>query len=80
MANGDSQQSNEIRGAIMEFMTNAHIGQCGWHIVDQGWRKNGPSKNIVHPHNRTCFQAVISHIQKWIYSWMQSGYCERKEE
>lgn len=42
VANGDPQQMAGIQAAISEYMLSAIIMGCGWHIVHQGWKKNGP--------------------------------------
>ena len=42
MADGDPQQCSEIRQAIYEYMPQAITMGCGWHIVCQGWNKDGP--------------------------------------
>jgi len=45
MGDGDRQQQAEIEAAIKDYMPNARFGGCGWHIVDRGWRCNGPTTN-----------------------------------
>ena len=46
MSDGDRQQQQEIAAAIRDYMPNARLGSCGWHIVDRGWKSNGLTTNI----------------------------------
>ena len=78
MADGDPQQMAEINDAISEYMPNAILMGCGWHIVNQGWKVNGPS--FSHFKNDTVVKKLYKSIKTWIYSWMRPGYCETKEE
>jgi hypothetical protein len=78
---GDRQQQAEIELAIKEYMPNARFGGCGWHIVDRGWRRNGPTSNSFTGYQRKQeAQALFRGVRSWIYSWMKPGYCESREE
>ena len=81
MSDGDRQQQAEIELAIKEYMPNARLGGCGWHIVDRGWRRNGPTSNCFSSHQKKQeVQAFFRYVRRWIYSWMKPGYCESVEE
>jgi hypothetical protein len=82
MSDGDRQQQQEIEAAIREYMPNARLGSCGWHIVDRGWRRNGPTTNVFQSHRKKkeVQQALFQVVRRWIYSWMRPGYCETQEE
>jgi hypothetical protein len=41
MTDGDSQEMSQVDlFAISTYFVNAVHTQCGWHLVDQGWRQN----------------------------------------
>ena len=78
MTDGNTQQMSEINGAISKYMPNARLYGCGWHIVHQGWKINGPT--FSHFQNANLVKKLYKTIKTWIYSWMRPGYCETKEE
>ena len=81
MGDGDRQQQAEIEAAIEEYMPNARFGGCGWHIVDRGWRRNGPTTNLfTGQRKKRVVQTFFRGIRTWVYSWMRPGYCESREE
>jgi MULE transposase domain len=81
MSDGDRQQQMEIEAAIRNYMPNARLGSCGWHIVDRGWRRNGPSSNAFQRiQKKKQVQALYKVVRQWIYSWMRPGYCETEDE
>ncbi|KAI2501583.1 hypothetical protein MHU86_12854 [Fragilaria crotonensis] len=40
MTDGDSQEMSQVDYAISTHFVNAVHTRCGWHLVDQGWRRN----------------------------------------
>jgi hypothetical protein len=81
MSDGDRQQQQEIETAIRDYMPNAKLGSCGWHIVDRGWRRNGPTTNIFPgTHKKRQVNDLFKVVRRWIYSWMSPGYCENEDE
>ena len=40
ITDGDSQEMSQVDFAISTYFVNAICTQCGWHLVDQGWRRN----------------------------------------
>ncbi len=70
MGDGDRQQQAEIEAAIQEYMPNARFGSCGWHIVDRGWRRNGPTTNSFSTQRKKKeVQIFFRGVRTWIYSW-----------
>ena len=57
MTDGDSQEMAHVDYAISTFFINAVRSQCGWHLVDCGWRRNckglGYRKKILLPRGRS---------------------------
>lgn len=80
MKDGDPQQHNEIKRAMLKYMTNAADAGCGWHIVHQGYKRNCPGPLSAGKKNKHKWEQVIRHIKAWVYSWMRPGYCESEEE
>jgi hypothetical protein len=44
ITDGDSQETSQLDIAMPKFFPQAHWVRCGWHIVDQGWKRYGPCK------------------------------------
>jgi hypothetical protein len=81
MVDGDPQQRDELSKAIEEYIPNARIGGCGWHIVNQGWKRHGPNKTaVIEGTKRDKYQLFTKHVKDWIYSWMTPGGAESLEE
>ncbi len=40
MTESDSQEMSQVDFTISTYFVNAVCTQCGWHLVDQGWREN----------------------------------------
>jgi hypothetical protein len=40
LTDGDSQEMSQVDFAFSTYFVNAGGTQCGWHLVDQGWRQN----------------------------------------
>ena len=78
MKDGDPQQHNEIKGAMLRYLKNAVDAACGWHIVHQGWKRHCPGINSVP--NPEIWKQIGDHVKNWMYSWMRPGYCETEEE
>ena len=82
MKDGDPQQRNEILIAMMhtKVFNNATEGQCGWHIVNQGWMRYVMGEKSLAREDIPKWQQIASTIKRWLYSWMEPGYCESEEE
>ena len=59
----------EIHAAILEFMPNAVLQGCQWHIVDQGWHKNGPKILDFSNSMKHRVHALFKRIKTWP-SWL----------
>jgi hypothetical protein len=69
MFNGDTRQRGELAKSIKEYMPNAIVGGCGWHIVHEGWKQHGPNKAaVVEGTKRDKYVFYSRHVQDWIYS------------
>ena len=40
MTDGDFQEMSQVDFAISTYFVSAVCTRCGWHLVDQGWRRN----------------------------------------
>ena len=40
MTDGDSQEMQQVDFAIATFLVNAVCTRCGWHLVNQGWKRH----------------------------------------
>ena len=82
MVDGDPQQKPELKKAMSEFMKNAVVGGCGWHIVEQGWKRHCPGNNAVKERNgnRDIYNIFVQRVKSWCYSWMIPGGVESEEE
>ena len=82
MVDGDPQQKSELSKAILDYMPNAVDGGCGWHIVEQGWKRHGPTMSAVTVASgkRDKFNIFRKCVKDWCYSWMTAGGVESKDE
>jgi len=80
MKDGDPQQHNEIQNFMVEYLTNAFDGACGWHLVRQGCLRDCPGKNAAGKENAEKWEQFLTHVKNWLYSWMRPGYCETEDE
>jgi hypothetical protein len=80
MVDGDPQQRSELSKAILDYMPNAMDGGCGWHIVEQGWKRHGPGKTAVKENKRAAYNLFKKRLKDWCYSWMTPGGVESEEE
>lgn len=80
MKDGDSQQHNEIKAVMTEYLAQAFDASCGWHLVEQGCNRNCPGKTSVPKEKEKKWEHFLRHVKNWIYSWMKPGYCENEDE
>jgi MULE transposase domain len=81
MVDGDPQQRNELVKAMMEFMANAIVQSCAWHILNQGMKRRLPSKNLIPAGDKhDQYGIFVGHVKSWCYSWMTPGGCESEQE
>jgi hypothetical protein len=81
MVDGDPQQRSELVSCMKEYMPNAIDGSCGWHVVNQGWKRHGPGKSLIKEGpKRATFDLFARHIRDWCYHWMRPGGAETEEE
>ena len=78
MSDGDSQEMSQVDFAISTYFVNAVCTQCGWHLVDQGWRRN--CKGVGYRKGKdVAAKRQMRVIKTWIYSWMRSGVLFQEE-
>ena len=78
MTDGDSQEMAQVDFAISTYFVNAVRTRCGWHLVDQGWRRNCKGLGFRKgKHNAAKTQVRV--IKTWIYSWMRRGVLFQEE-
>ena len=59
ITDGDQTEFGQVDEAINSgIFPNALHAQCGWHIIDRGWNKNGPSVKVFSPNVSNHFQSV----------------------
>ena len=76
-----SLRRNEILSSINFVFVNATEGTCGFHVVNMGWKKNVPScHQILTPSQLKKWTLVKRQIHSWVYSWMNPGNVEDKDE
>lgn len=69
-SDGDSQEIDAIEDGIELIFKNAIRGRCGWHIIDRGWLRRGPSyPPRENKEERKKFQQQEAILKKWFYSW-----------
>jgi hypothetical protein len=79
ITDGDSQETSQLDLAIALFFPQVLRVRCGWHIIDRGWKRNGPKKTSVPKPMRKPFDVKTHEIRNWMYSWMKPK-CETEEE
>ena len=84
ITDGDQTEFGQVDEAInSRIFPNALRARCGWHIIDRGWNKNGPSVKVFSPNVsnqwRCNFHLVKRTVIAWLYSWMKPT-CETEEE
>ena len=77
ITDGDSQECNQLDYVTKEYFPQSAWIRCGWHIVDRGWKQNGP--RFGSQLKRNCqLKKIIQIIKQWMYSWMTT--CKTREE
>ena len=80
MVDGDPQQAGELGLALLSYMPNATRASCGWHIIEQGWKRKGPKMGDLPTNKAEKFKAFVRHVKYWCYSLMRPGFIEDKDE
>ena len=79
VSDGDSQEYSQIDICINNHLTKASRVRCGWHLVDRGWKHQGPSFQPGDGLSKDDFLKAKIHVKEWIYSWMRLS-CESQQE
>ena len=61
----------------MQPLPLLHVGV--WHLVDRGWKHQGPSFQPGDGLSKDEFLKAKIHVKEWMYSWMRSS-CESQLE
>ena len=78
MTDGDSQEMSQVDFAISTYFVNAVRSRCGWHLVDQGWRRN--CRGLGYQKGKdAAARTQVRVIKTWIYSWMRRGILFKEE-
>jgi MULE transposase domain len=78
MTDGDSQEMSQVDFAISTYFVNAVRTRCGWHLVDQGWRRN--CRGLGYRKGKdAAARTQVRVIKTWIYSWMRRGVLFKEE-
>ena len=77
ISDGDSQEFHQIDTAIIAFSPSIHRIRCGWHVLDRGWERHGPSSRDYE--NKVAYREISSIVKNWMYSWCSSS-AETEEE
>jgi MULE transposase domain len=78
MTDGDSQEMSQVDFAISTYFVNAVRTRCGWHLVDQGWRRN--CRGLGYRKGKDALaKRQVRVIKTWIYSWMRRGVLCKEE-
>ena len=81
ITDGDSQEIQQLTVALDMVFPNAIRVRCGWHIIDRGLLKNGPTKcKTLKQMEKVHFDGIMKVIKTWLFSWMRPSYCENKRE
>ncbi len=80
ISDGDNQECQQLDGAIDLYLPNARRGRCGWHIVVKGIARHCPPKKALHCKYHARYEHFLNYVKKWIFSWMQPGFCETEQE
>ena len=80
VTDGDAQQTSQLDLAReRSYFKRAIRVRCMWHIVNRGWRTQGPSSRYLQK-NQKLYEKLRTIICSWMFSWAISGHCETKEE
>jgi len=74
---GDAQYCHQIDHAINLLCPHVKRIQCGWHVIDRGWDRHGPTSNNYD--DKLSFQTITSNVRDWMFSWCSSSV-ETEEE
>jgi len=80
VSDGDNQECQQLDAALDLYLPNARRGRCGWHVVVKGMARHCPPKKMLHTRFHSGYDNLLTYIKKWIFSWMQPGFCETQEE
>jgi hypothetical protein len=72
MTDGDSQEVQLVDFAIATLLVNAVRPRCGWHLVNQGWKRHCKGLGFCEG-KRDAARSQVRVIQTWFYSWMRRG-------
>jgi hypothetical protein len=74
ITDGDSQemQQVDIAIAIATFLVNTVRPRCGWHLVNQGWKRHCKGLGFCEG-KQDAARSQVRVIQTWLYSWMRRG-------
>ncbi|CAJ1947503.1 unnamed protein product [Cylindrotheca closterium] len=79
LVDGDPQQMSEVRLALQQYLTSAMFTNCGFHLVTIGFKRAGipkPDRDAM----KTQYDALVSVLLHWMYSFMRPGYCENGDK
>ena len=79
MIDGDSQEMQQVDFAIATFLVNAVCTRCGWHLVNQGWKRHCRGLGFCKGERDHAARSQVRVIQTWLNSWMRRGV-DCKEE
>ena len=80
ITDGDSQEISQLDNAITTFFPHVKRIRCGWHIINRGWMKHIEGPKSFHKKFLPVYRQIKETCHTWLYSWMQSSYCETKKE
>ena len=78
ITDGDFQEISQVDNAITTFFPHIKRIICGLHVINKGWMhhikwpKSFPKKFLP------VYQQIKVTCHTWLSSWMQSSYCENK--
>ena len=67
ISDGDAQEYDQIDHAINLLCPHVERIRCGWHVIDRGWDRHGPTSN--HYYDKLSFQTITSNVRDWMFSW-----------
>jgi hypothetical protein len=70
MTDGDSQETQQVDFAIATFLVNAVRTRCGWHLVNQGWKRHCRGLGFCKGKRDAPRTSQVRVIQTWLDSWM----------
>ena len=80
LVDGDPQQRVNLAEALKNYLRNAVHTTCGFHLVNNSWKRHAPSKVSIKKEMQSKFDNFSKYITNWFYSFMRPGYCENKQE